>query len=169
VVLSAPTDTLRFYVPENLMARRLAFHVTRRVLALMTLVTLPLLAQRRAKAPVAPPAAALPAIAGVWSGTATVPLGDSTVVVPVTYTFAQNGQLITGTAVVPGRRSGPIANVVREGKRLRFRVTTAPEGKLLEHDGTFVADGAVEGMVNMDNLPVAKFRIVQRAPATAPR
>jgi hypothetical protein len=58
--------------------------------------------------------------------------------------------------------------VVRTGSRLRFRVT-APEGRLLEHDGTFGADGALEGMVNMDNLPVAKFRIAPKKSAPAPK
>ncbi len=135
-----------------------------RALTLLTALAGPLAAQGGPRAPAAP---AAPPLVGVWSGSATVPLGDSTVVVPVTYTFTQSGATITGTAVVPGQRSGPIANVVREGMRLRFRVT-APEGKLLEHDGAFAADGAIEGMVNMDNLPVAKFRITPRkAPAAA--
>ena len=135
-----------------------------RAVALLAALAGPLAAQRGPRAPAAP---AAPPHVGVWSGSATVPLGDSTVVVPVTYTFTQAGTTITGTAVVPGQRSGPIANVVREGTRLRFRVT-APEGKLLEHDGAFGADGAIEGMVNMDNLPVAKFRITPRkAPAAA--
>jgi hypothetical protein len=132
----------------------------------LLLAAAPVSAQRKSVAAAA--AAATPAIVGIWSGTATVPLGDSTVVVPVTYTFAQTGATISGTAVVPGQRSGPIANVVRDGRRLRFRVT-APEGKLLEHDGTFGTDGAIEGMVNMDNLPVAKFRIAPRPSTAAPK
>jgi hypothetical protein len=48
---------------------------------------------------------------------------------------------------------------------VQFRVT-APEGKLLEHDGKLGADGAIEGLVNLDKLPVAKFRIVAKAGAT---
>jgi hypothetical protein len=62
---------------------------------------------------------------------------------------------------VPGQGTGPISNVVVTGKRVRFRVT-APEGRLLEHDGTFGADGSIEGMVNMDGQPIAKFKIAPR-------
>ena len=51
--------------------------------------------------------------------------------------------------------------VVLTGKQVRFRVT-APEGRRLEHDGTFGADGSIEGMVNMDNQPIAKFKIAPR-------
>jgi hypothetical protein len=142
-----------------------------RLLVLVLVIGAPLSAQaRRAKANVkakapASAVAELP-IVGTWSGRATVPLGDSTIVVPVSYTFTQTGTTIGGTAMVPGQGSGPIGNVVRDGSRLRFRVT-APEGKLLEHDGTLGADGAIEGMVNLDNQPVAKFRIAPR-PATTP-
>jgi hypothetical protein len=146
---------------------RCRFPFALRALSLLILIAGPAAAQRRG-GPTAHAPAAAPILIGSCSGTATIPLGDSTVVVPVTYTFAQSGDVISGTAVVPGKRSGPIANVVREGRRLRFRVT-APEGKLLEHDGAFGADGAIEGMVNMDNLPVAKFRITPRAPAAAPK
>jgi len=134
-----------------------------RVAALLVVLALPLAAQRKAKAPaVVPPPE--PALIGIWSGSATVPLGDSTIVVPVTYNFTQTGATIAGTAMVPGQGSGPIGNVVRDGSRLRFRVT-APEGKLLEHDGQFSGDGVIEGMVNMNNQPVAKFRISPRKAA----
>ena len=109
-----------------------------------------------------------PALAGAWSGTATVPLPDSALVVPVFYTFTQTGDAIGGTAMVPGQGSGPISNVVRTGARVQFRVT-APEGKLLEHDGTFGADGAIEGMVSLDKQPVAKFRITPKPPAATGR
>ncbi len=97
-------------------------------------------------------------LVGAWAGTATVPLKDSSIVVPVMYTFTQTGGAIGGVAMVPGQGTGPISNVVRSGAKLQFRVT-APEGKLLEHDGNFGADGAIEGLVNLDKLPVAKFRI----------
>ncbi|MCC6244640.1 MAG: hypothetical protein IT353_17480 [Gemmatimonadaceae bacterium] len=110
-------------------------------------------------------AAVAPALAGVWTGTATVPLPDSAIVVPVIYTFTQSGTTIGGTAVVPGQGSGAISNVTRSGARLQFRVT-APENRLLEHDGTFAADGSLEGMVNMNNQPVAKFKI---APKPTPK
>lgn len=119
------------------------------------------MAQRGAKAPAA---AATPTLVGTWSGTATVPLKDSTIVVPVIYTFTQTGSAIGGMAMVPGQGQGPISNVVRDGTKLKFRVT-APEGRLLEHNGKFAADGAIEGMVNLDSLPIAKFRIVQKPPA----
>ena len=105
--------------------------------------------------------AATPVLVGGWSGTATVPLPDSVIVVPVLYTFTQSGTTIAGQAMVPGQGTGPISNVVRTGKQVRFRVT-APEGRLLEHDGTFGADGSIEGMVNMDNQPIAKFKIAPR-------
>ena len=104
---------------------------------------------------------ATPVLLGGWSGTATVPLPDSVIVVPVLYTFTQLGNTIAGQAMVPGQGTGPISNVVVNGKQVRFRVT-APEGKLLEHDGTFGADGSIEGMVNMDKQPIAKFKIAPR-------
>ncbi len=107
--------------------------------------------------------AAAPALAGTWSGTATVPLGDSTIVVPVTYTFAATGATPAGMAMVPGQGSGPISNVQRDGSRVRFQVT-APEGRLLDHDGAMGANSVIEGFVNLDNKPVARFRI---APAKA--
>ena len=120
-------------------------------------------AQTSAKAP-AKTASAAPSLVGTWSGTATVPLKDSTIVVPVIYTFTKTGDAIGGMAMVPGQGQGPISNVVRDGAKLQFRVT-APEGRLLEHDGKFGADGSIEGMVNLDKLPIAKFKIVQKPPA----
>ena len=121
---------------------------------------LPLAAQRGGKTP---PAAAAPNMVGTWTGTATVPLKDSTIVVPVIYNFTQSAGTIGGMAMVPGQGQGPISNVVRDGAKVQFRVT-APEGRLLEHDGKFGADGAIEGMVNLDKLPIAKFRIVPKPP-----
>jgi hypothetical protein len=134
--------------------------------ALLCLAAAPLAAQGKAtKAKLKAPAAnvAAPSLVGAWSGTATVPLPDSAVVVPVFYTFTQTGTTIGGSAMVPGQGSGPISNVVRDGARIQFRVT-APEARLLEHDGKFGADGAIEGLVNMNNQPVAKFRIAPKPP-----
>ena len=118
----------------------------------------PLAAQSKAVQAITAPA---PVLIGGWSGTATVPLPDSVIVVPVLYTFTQSGTTIAGQAMVPGQGTGPISNVVLTGKQVRFRVT-APEGRLLEHDGKFGADGSIEGMVNMDNQPIAKFKIAPR-------
>ncbi|QJR35452.1 hypothetical protein [Gemmatimonas groenlandica] len=118
----------------------------------------PLAAQSKSAKTIAAPS---PVLVGGWSGTATVPLPDSVIVVPVLYTFTQSGTTISGQAMVPGQGTGPISNVVVTGKQVRFRVT-APEGKLLEHDGTFGADGSIEGMVNMDKQPIAKFKISPR-------
>ncbi|WP_396207392.1 hypothetical protein [Gemmatimonas sp.] len=101
-------------------------------------------------------------ISGSYAGTATVPLGDSTLVVPVSYLFKGTAPAITGTAVVPGQGSGTISQVVRDGAKLRFRVT-AGEGKLLEHDGMVAANGTIEGFVNLDGKPVAKFKIAPGA------
>jgi hypothetical protein len=122
----------------------------------------PLAAQRSAPAVKKAPAA--PSILGAWSGTATVPMPDSAIVVPVFYTFAEGPGGITGTAMVPGQGAGPISNVVRDGAAIRFRVTVKQGDKqgLLDHDGKLGADGAIEGMVNLDNKPVAKFRIVPK-------
>lgn len=119
-------------------------------------------------------------LAGEWQGTASVPLKDSTITVPVFYTFAPAGTTMGGTAAVPGQGSGPISNVVLSGRRVQFRVTATPlptkpvPGKpapppptprALDHDGTFTADGAIEGMVNLDQQPIAKFRIVPKPAA----
>ncbi|MBL0937844.1 MAG: hypothetical protein IBJ03_03055 [Gemmatimonadaceae bacterium] len=108
-------------------------------------------------------------VQGAWSGTATVQLGDSAITVPVMYTFVTNNGTTTGTAVVPGQGSGQISNVVREGARLRFRVT-APENRLLEHDGQVASEQVIEGMVYMDQKPLAKFRITpaKTAPKNTP-
>ena len=129
-------------------------------------IAAPLHAQAKAKAKSkAPPATvAAPSLIGAWSGTATVPLPDSAVIVPVFYTFTQTGTTIGGSAMVPGQGTGPISNVVRDGARVQFRVT-APEARLLEHDGKLGPDGAIEGLVNMNNQPVAKFRITPKPPA----
>jgi len=122
-------------------------------------------AQAQAKAPAAgKEQAAAGAISGSYAGTATVPLGDSTLVVPVSYQFSGTAPAITGMAIVPGQGTGAISNVVRDGKKLRFRVTAA-ENRMLEHDGIIAADGSIEGFVNLDNKPVAKFKI---APGTLP-
>jgi hypothetical protein len=107
-------------------------------------------------------------LAGTWSGTATVPLGDSTIVVPVTYTFTESAGVIAGTGVVPGQATGPISNVLRDGTRLQFRVTVNPDNRMLDHDGTIAADGSVQGMVLMGGLPVAKFTIAKGKPASPP-
>lgn len=111
---------------------------------------------------------ALKPIAGSWVGTATVPMPDTSIVVPVFYTFVDGPNGVSGTAMVPGQGNGPISNVVRNGDNMRFRVTvkqTTKEGvektALLEHDVKFAADGAIEGMVNYENKPVAKIRITQ--------
>lgn len=135
-----------------------------------SLTAAPLAAQTTsAKSAKSTVAAKSPNLVGAWSGTATVPLPDSVIVVPVFYTFTQTGTVFAGTAMVPGQGSGPISNVVRSGKQIRFRVT-APEGKLLEHDGAFGADGSIEGMVNLDKQPIAKFKINPRpAPAKPAR
>jgi hypothetical protein len=111
-------------------------------------------------------AASAPSVIGSWSGKATVPLPDSAIVVPVFYTFTEIAGAIGGTAMVPGQGTGPISNVVRTGNRVQFRVT-APENRLLEHDGTFTADGAIEGMVQLNKQPVATFRILPK-PAAKP-
>ncbi|WP_291163073.1 hypothetical protein [Gemmatimonas sp. UBA7669] len=111
-----------------------------------------------------PGAAGTAALQGSWNGTATVQLGDSAITVPVLYAFTTTNGATTGTATVPGQGSGPISNVVREGTRIRFRVT-APEGRLLEHDGQMGAEQVIEGMVFMDQKPLAKFRIT---PAKTP-
>lgn len=129
------------------------------LLGVMLVLAAPAGAQTRRASVVAPGAA--PELVGTWSGTATVQLGDSALTVPVTYTFTQSGSAVAGTAMVPGQGAGPIGNVVRDGKRLRFRVT-APEGKQLEHDGSFVTDDTIEGVVTLDSLPVAKFRIAAK-------
>jgi hypothetical protein len=122
-------------------------------------------AQAQAKAPAAgKEQAAAGAISGSYAGTATVPLGDSTLVVPVSYQFSGSAPAITGMAIVPGQGTGAISNVVRDGKKLRFRVTAA-ENRMLEHDGIIAADGSIEGFVNLENKPVAKFKI---APGTLP-
>ncbi len=139
--------------------------LARRTVALLLVAATPLAAQRSAK-PKAPTPAAAPSLVGTWTGTATVSLADSLIVVPVFYTFTQTAGTIGGTAMVPGQGTGTISNVTRDGTRLQFRVTPT-EGRLLEHDGKFGADGALEGFVNMDNLPVAKFRIVLK-PSTRP-
>jgi len=106
-------------------------------------------------------------ISGSYAGTASVPLGDSTIVVPVSYLFTGTAPAITGTAMVPGQGTGSISQVVRDGSKLRFRVT-AGEGKLLEHDGIVSANGSIEGFVNLDGKPVAKFKIAPGALPTKP-
>lgn len=111
-----------------------------------------------------PGGAGAASLQGSWNGTATVQLGDSAITVPVLYAFTTSNGSTTGTATVPGQGSGPISNVVREGTRIRFRVT-APEGRLLEHDGQMGAEQVIEGMVFMDQKPLAKFRIT---PAKTP-
>ena len=148
---------------RSLDRRRIAsVAVAARVLALLVIAAAPLAAQGKAKATAARNGPST--LVGTWTGTATVPLPDSAIVVPVIYTFTQTGSTIGGTAIVPGQGSGTISNVARDGARLQFRVT-APEGRLLEHDGTFGADGALEGVVNMDKQPLAKFKIVAKPPA----
>lgn len=132
------------------------------VMAFTVLVPRAAVAQGPKPAAKSAPTPSASTINGSYAGTATVPLGDSTIVVPVSYTFAQGGA--SGTAIVPGQGSGAISNVVRTGNRLRFRVT-AGDNKQLEHDGTVATDGSIEGFVNLDNKPVAKFRI---APGTLP-
>ena len=142
------------------------------MLALLCLAAAPLHAQSKEggkrSAPKAASDKSAPSIVGTWVGTATVPLKDSAIVVPVVYTFTQDGEAIGGTAMVPGQGAGPISDVVRAGSQLTFRVT-APEGKVLEHEGALVADGAIEGMVKLDKQPVAKFRITPKRGDATPR
>ena len=103
-------------------------------------------------------------LAGQWAGTVTVPLRDSSIVAPVVYNFADSAGTVVGTAMVPGQGMGPISHVVREGDKVRFRVTVkhAEKTRLLEHEAVLGADGALEGMVNLDAKPVAKFRIAPK-------
>lgn len=132
---------------------------------LLTLAALPgTAAQAQAQSRNGAKAPTAPTIAGSYVGTATVPLGDSTIVVPVSYVFTGTAPAIGGTAMVPGQGTGTISQVVRTGATLRFRVT-AGEGKLLEHEGVVAPGGTIEGMVNLDGKPVAKFRI---APGVLP-
>ena len=130
---------------------------------MLLVASVPLAAQRSAKPSskrnAKPPVhVAESSLIGTWMGTATVPLPDSVITVPVLYTFIQNATAIGGTAFVPGQGMGAVSNVVRDGVRIQFRVA-APEGRMLEHDGKFVADGSIEGLVNLNNQPVAKFKI----------
>lgn len=149
--------------------RRLPVAVTpRRALAVLLVGALaaasPAAAQSRGRPAAGKPASpAVPTLVGSWSGTATIPLKDSSIVVPVLYTFTQAAASapVLGTAMVPGQGSGPISHVVREGTQLRFRVT-APEGRLLEHEGTLGADGVLDGTVSLDGKPLAKFRVTPR-------
>jgi len=104
---------------------------------------------------------AQPSLIGTWIGTATIPLPDSALVVPVTYTFTQGPQGITGTAFVPGQGTGPISAVVRDSTKIRFKLET-PQG-IVDHEGTFQADGSIKGMIYLDKQPVAEFRITKRA------
>lgn len=116
-------------------------------------------------------------IVGTWVGTATVPVGDSAITVPVSYTFTQSGKTVAGTAMVPGQGMGTISNVVQDGSKVRFRVTVAAataaaagatsKERLLEHDGAIAADGAIEGMVSLDSKPIARFRIAPAKGAPA--
>lgn len=141
--------------------------VRRGAFALSLLVAAPLIAGPLAAQPKAKSAAKATAtpLVGTWVGTATVPLPDSAIVVPVTYTFTQAGTVIGGMAMVPGQGAGPITNVVRDGANLKFRVT-APENRLLEHDVKIGADGTIEGMVNLNNQPIAKIKVTFKpAPA----
>lgn len=156
---------------HSLLHRLPRFHGPRRapLLALVTIVALtlgaaPLAAQgTRAKGGKSKgaPVSTSPSIVGTWSGTATVPLKDSSIVVPVVYTFSQAGSAVEGMAMVPGQGTGPISGVVRSGSQISFRVT-APEGRVLEHEGVLGADGAIDGMVRLDAKPVAKFRITPK-------
>lgn len=139
---------------------------TAALLATVSLGAGELLAQSSRSSPAAKARVASPkageGISGSYVGTATVQLGDSAIVVPVSYVFIGTAPAIAGTAMVPGQGTGSISHVTRDGGRLRFRVT-AGEGKLLEHDGTIAANGSVEGFVNLDGKPVAKFRIAPGA------
>ena len=147
--------------PDTMPTRFL--RILRRASVMLLVMSATLAAQRSAKPSAkrnakAPAQVAEPSLIGTWMGTATVPLPDSVITVPVLYTFVQTATAIGGTAFVPGQGSGAVSNVVRDGARVRFRVS-APEGRMLDHDGTFVADGSIEGMVNLNNQPVAKFKI----------
>jgi hypothetical protein len=161
--MSLSTSTPRFMPRFGPCSR--AYAAVGGLLALATLAPVTVTAQGAAKSARAPNGPA--PLVGTWTGTATVPLPDSSIVVPVIYTFTQTGSAIGGTAIVPGQGSGTISNVARDGTRLQFRVT-APEGRLLEHDGKVGADGSIEGVVNMDNQPLAKFKISPK-PAARPK
>ncbi len=130
-----------------------------RVVILLLLST-PIAAQPKAKRNSSATVTA-PSLVGTWTGTAKVAIGDSTIVVPVIYTFTETAGTVGGSAVVPGQATGSVSNVTRDGKRVQFRVTPK-EGKPLEHDATVAADGALEGTVNMDGKPVATFRITAK-------
>ena len=131
--------------------------------AMLLVTSMPLQAQEKA-ARSKPSVTDTMSLVGTWNGKATVPLGDSTIVVPVSYTFTQSGSSISGSAMVPGQGAGQISNVVREGARVRFRVTIAAalgggETRLLDHDGTISASKDLEGTVNYNEKPVATFKI----------
>jgi hypothetical protein len=134
--------------------------------ALVTLAA-PLSAQK----PTTPkPDTTAAALVGNWTGNVTVPFGDSTIVAPVTYAFVKGAGGLAGTAAVPGQGSGTISNVVRTGTRVQFRVTAtttpapgapATPPRRMEHDGTIGADGTLEGLVSLDGLPMAKFKVTR--------
>lgn len=132
----------------------------------MLTIAVPALSQKPAAKP-----AGTASLAGSWVGTVTVPLGDSAIVAPVTYTFVAGADGLGGSALVPGQGAGTISNVVRTGTRVQFRVTVtsvaAPgaaqaAARKLEHDATLGADGTLEGLVNLDGLPMAKFKVAPK-------
>ncbi len=126
-----------------------------------------------AQSPRSQSSATVAQLVGSWTGTASIPFGDSTITVPVTYNFVASGSSVSGTAMVPGQGTGKISNVSRKGSEIRFRVTVtaatvAAAGanvsgdRHLDHEGVIDADGKIEGRVNMDSKPLALFKIVQR-------
>ncbi|MBK7594395.1 MAG: hypothetical protein IPP98_00490 [Gemmatimonadetes bacterium] len=152
------------------MSRRPASAIPRLVAALLLTLAAPAVAQQKS-APAAAPSAT--SLVGTWAGSVTVPFGDSSIVAPVSYTFVAASGGVGGTAMVPGQGSGTISNVVRTGAHVQFRVTvaaataaaagaTSATPKLLEHDGTLGADGALEGLVNLAGQPVAKFKVTPK-------
>jgi len=152
-----------------------SLHARLLLTGIVVLAAHPGLAQRGAAPPAAKAApatkagqAALAALVGTWTGTASIPLKDTSLVLPVTYTFTEGPTGITGTGFVPGQGGGPITGIVRDSTHIRFTVTATqtpargappPVPSVLEHEGTVLKDGSMEGMINLNKLPVAKFVI----------
>lgn len=133
---------------------------------LLAFSALPVRAQAQAKSssPAAAKSDTTPLI-GTWMGLVTVSINDTTLQVPVSYTFTQTSSGIAGTAVVPGQGQGAINSVEREGSRVRFRVTvtTNDATRQLHHEGTLNGT-TFEGAVHMDAQLVAKFKLSPARP-----
>ncbi len=99
-------------------------------------------------------------VVGTWTGT--VDLLDGSQSIPAEYRFTKTGEQLGGTATATGQGTGDMSAVSQTGDKVHWTVVL-PQGVFV-HDGTLKTTGTLEGVILLEDLPVASFKLQRQKP-----